>query len=627
MDLLTYLTLNRRFLSGFTIIFLILFMGICLSVGAESDVDCLKNIRDHLEDPLGFFNSWNFENDTNGFICKFTGIECWHPDENKVLNIKLTDMDLKGIFPRGIANCKSLTGLDLSHNKLYGEIPSDIGNLSSYLTTLDLSSNNFSGKIPLSLANCSYLNSLRLDYNQLTGQIPPELGLLPRIKIFTVTHNQLSGPVPNFRNSTSSNTILADSYANNPGLCGYPSNLCTSSSKKSHGRIIAVAAVGGVVLSAIAVGIAMFFVSRRLSKKKKEEDVEGNRWAKSIKGTKGIKVSLFEKSVSKMRLSDLMKATNNFSKGNIIGSGRTGTMYKAVLSDGTPLMVKRLQDSQHSEKEFAFEMATLGRVKHRNLVPLLGFCTAKKERLLVYKYMPNGTLHEQLHQVSDDGGQPMDWPLRLKIGIGAARGLAWMHHNCQPRIIHRNISSNCILLDIDFEPQISDFGLARLMNPLDTHLSTFVNGDFGDLGYVAPEYASTLVATPKGDVYSFGTVLLELVTGEKPTHVENAPESFKGNLVQWITNLSAESNLRNAIDKSLIGKGFDDELIQFVRVACKCVLPTPKERPTLFEVYQILRAIGERYNFTADDEIMMPLETDDADCIQELIVAQEVKKY
>ncbi|KAK2966613.1 hypothetical protein RJ640_025298 [Escallonia rubra] len=255
-----------------------------------------------------------------------------------------------------------------------------------------------------------------------------------------------------------------------------------------------------------------------------------------------------------MRLSDLMKATSNFSKNNIIGSGGTGTMYKAVLVDGTSLMVKRLQDTQHSEKEFASEMATLGNVKNRNLVPLLGFCMAKRERLLVYKYMPNGTLHDKLHFVGDDGTS-MEWPMRLKIGIGAAKGFAWLHHSCNPRIIHRNVSSKCILLDANFEPKISDFGLARLMNPIDTHLSTFVNGEFGDLGYVAPEYARTLVATPKGDVYSFGVVLLELVTGERSTYVSKAPESFKGNLVKWITELSSNSKLQDAIDKSLANKG------------------------------------------------------------------------
>lgn len=334
---------------------------------------------------------------------------------------------------------------------------------------------------------------------------------------------------------------------------------------------------------------------------------------------------MFDNSVSKMRLSDLMKATNNFSKSNIIGMTRTGTMYKALLPSGCALMVKRLQDSQHLEKEFVSEMKTLGRLKHRNLVPLMGFCMAKRERLLVYKYMENGTLYDQLHCLEPEA-RTMDWPMRLKIGIQAARGLAWLHHYCNPRIIHRNISSKCILLDKEFEPKLSDFGLARLMNPIDTHLSTFVNGEFGDLGYVDPEYPRTLVATPKGDVYSFGVVLLELITGEKPTHVANAPETFKGSLVEWITDLSSNSLLQTAIDKSLLGKGIDNELTQFLKVACHCVLPTAKERPTMFEVYQLLRAIGENYHFTTDDEILMPSDSTDANCQDELIVALEISQ-
>uniref|UniRef100_A0A5B6Z9M5 Protein kinase domain-containing protein n=1 Tax=Davidia involucrata TaxID=16924 RepID=A0A5B6Z9M5_DAVIN len=601
-------------------IFVLLLLSSNFSNGLESDINCLKALKGSLKDPFNYLNSsWNFNNDTEGFICKFIGIECWHPDENKVLNIRLSDMGLNGEFPRGIQNCTALTGLDLSSNKLYGTIPPDISKILPYVTTLDLSSNNFSGEIPVNLANCTYLNVLKLDNNQLTGQIPAEFGLLGRIKTFSVANNHLTGQVPNINSTTT------DSYANNAGLCGKPLPVCQGPPKKTHTGVIAGAAVGGVTVALLGVGIGMFFLSRRVSKKKKEEDPEGNKWARSIKGAKGIKLSVFEKSVSKMRLSDLMKATNNFSKDNIIGSGGTGTMYRAVLGGGTSLMVKRLQDTQHSEKEFVSEMATLGNVKHRNLVPLLGFCMAKKERLLVYKHMPNGTLHDQLHLVNE-GGESLEWPMRLKIGIGAAKAFAWLHHNCNPRIIHRNISSKCILLDVDFEPKISDFGLARLMNPVDTHLSTFVNGEFGDLGYVAPEYMRTLVATPKGDVYSFGVVLLELVTGERPTHVAKAPESFKGSLVEWITQLSSSSKLEDAIDNSLSGKGYDGELFQFLKVACRCVLPAHKERPTMFEVYQLLRAIGEQYNFTTFDEILMPSDSGDSDYMEELIVAREVKE-
>ncbi|KAK4369236.1 hypothetical protein RND71_013028 [Anisodus tanguticus] len=603
-----------------TLISLLLSCTVCCAL--QSDIDCLKSIKISLEDTLNILaSSWNFNNQTEGYICKFTGVDCWHPDENKVLGIRLPDMGLKGEFPRGIQNCSSLTTLDLSNNKLNGSIPFNISKVIGFVVNLDLSSNNLSGEIPVNLANCSYLNFLKLDNNRLTGHIPPEIGLLDRLKTFSVANNQLTGQVPNFRNAT---MFPAESYDNNQGLCGTPLPVCRGPAKKSPIGLILGATIGGVTVAAVAMTIGMFCYLRRLSrKKKKDEDPEGNKWAKSIKGAKAIKLSMFEKSVSKMRLNDLMKASDNFSKNNIIGSGRTGTVYRAVLDDGTSLMVKRLQNSRHSEKEFVSVMATLGKVKNRNLVPLLGFCVAKKERLLVYKDMPNGNLHDKLHLVSED--KVLEWPLRIKIGIGAAKGFAWLHHNCNPRIIHRNISSKCILLDVEFEPRISDFGLARLMNPIDTHLSTFVNGEFGDMGYVAPEYLRTLVATPKGDVYSFGVVLLELVTGERPTYVTKVPESFKGNLVEWITHLSGESML-HAIDSSLSGKGYDEEVFQVLKVACRCVLSAAKERPTMFEVYQLLRAIGERYNFTTENDILMPSESDDGFQMVEFIVAQDVKE-
>ncbi|XP_022954171.1 probably inactive leucine-rich repeat receptor-like protein kinase At5g48380 [Cucurbita moschata] len=605
--------------AGFVVVLLSSSNG--FTSATETDLSCLRSIKKSLQDPNNYLLSWDFSNRSEGVICKFSGVMCWHPDENRVLSISLSDMGLKGQFPPGIKNCTSLTGLDLSNNQISGQIPTDIGTIIKFATTLDLSSNDLTGPIPESIANCSYLNVLNLDHNQLTGQIPPELGLLGRLTKFSVANNLLTGPVPQFGGNL---TNKAEMYANNPGLCGGPSmNPCPSPSNRPHTSVIAGAAVGGVTVAAVGVGIGMFFYFRSASMKKRrrDDDPEGNKWARNIKGSKGIKISVIENSVPKMNLSDLMKATNNFSKSNIIGSGRTGCIYRAVFEDGSSLMVKRLQESQRSEKEFLSEMATLGSVKHANLVPLLGFCMAKKEKLLVYKDMPNGTLHDQLHP-EDGDRKPMEWSLRLKIGIRAAKGLAWLHHNCNPRIIHRNISSKCILLDETFEPKISDFGLARLMNPIDTHLSTFVNGEFGDIGYVAPEYSRTLVATPKGDVYSFGVVLLELVTGERPTHVSKASEDFKGNLVEWVTKLYENSKQQEALDDTLVDKNVDSELLQFLKVAWSCVVPTAKERPTMFEVYQLLRAIGEGYNFTSDDEIAMPTNTESDAGLEELIVAR-----
>ena len=205
---------------------------------------------------------------------------------NRVLNIRLSEMGLKGKFPRGIENCSSMIGLDLSSNKLSGPIPSDISLKLPFITTLDLSSNSFSGVIPLSLANCTYLNVLKLDNNQLTGSIPLQIGQLNRMKTFSVSNNRLSGPVPTFGFA-----IQADSYANNLGLCGGPLAPCPGTVKKSRVGIIAAAAIGGVTFTAIVVGIVLYYFSRGVVIKKKEDDPEGNEWAKNIKGTKGIKAS------------------------------------------------------------------------------------------------------------------------------------------------------------------------------------------------------------------------------------------------------------------------------------------------------------------------------------------------
>uniref|UniRef100_A0A7C9E865 Leucine-rich repeat-containing N-terminal plant-type domain-containing protein n=1 Tax=Opuntia streptacantha TaxID=393608 RepID=A0A7C9E865_OPUST len=313
---------SRSFIKAFIICLWCFLMG-GLSHASDQDVSCLRSIKESLRDPNNILEStWNFSNGTAGFICSFIGIECWHALDNKVFSISLPGMGLKGSFPLGIAGCSSLQGLDLSSNDLSGEIPSNISAIIPYVTTLDLSSNSFSGKIPVGLANCTYLNVLNLDHNRLSGQIPPQLGQLSRLKKFSVANNLLVGPVPHF----GSFTVTADSFANNPGLCGYLLSPCQSASKKSNTGIVVGALVGGILVGAVVLGLAMFF-ARRVSIKKKEEDPEGNGWAKIIKGTKRIRVSMFEDSLSKMRFSDLMKATDNFSKQNIIGHGTMGTIY------------------------------------------------------------------------------------------------------------------------------------------------------------------------------------------------------------------------------------------------------------------------------------------------------------
>ncbi|XP_047313720.1 probably inactive leucine-rich repeat receptor-like protein kinase At5g48380 [Impatiens glandulifera] len=239
-----------------------------LGYGIQSDIDCLRNLKDSLKDPLKILATWNFQNKTEGFICKFTGIECWHENENKVLNIRLSDMELQGEFPRALANCSALTGLDLSSNNLYGHIPSDISTILQSVTSLDLSYNKFNGSIPVNLSNCTYLNNLNLANNRFSGQIPLQLGSLGRIKRFSVANNLLTGRVPNMSYATS------ESYKNNPGLCGDSLPRCRAPSKKLkildddhfiNGFVV------GIISSGISVTVGMFFfMSSRMEKNKKK---------------------------------------------------------------------------------------------------------------------------------------------------------------------------------------------------------------------------------------------------------------------------------------------------------------------------------------------------------------------
>ena len=380
------------------------------------------------------------------------------------------------------------------------------------------------------------------------------------------------------------------------------------------GPIIGGALAGAAVLALVCTLLVWYYYSGRARTKESAFLRDEHKWAKRM--PKSVVVSLFEKPLMKLKLSELMFVTNDFSKENIIWSGRTGTVYKAFLADGSMLAVKRLNPSSlHSDKQFKSEMEILGRVRHRNLVPLLGYCVAGSEKLLIYKHMVNGSLKDWLHEVLPEGRNP-DWPTRVKISIGMARGLAWLHHTCNPRIIHCNISSSIILLDDDYEPRITDFGLARLMKPVDTHINTFVNGDFGDIGYVAPEYARTLVPTVKGDVYSFGVVLLELVTGQKASDVCSESD-FRGNLAEWVTFLSNNGRRDEAMDKTLKTKGFDSELNQILRIACRCIHSIPKERPSMYEVHQMLRAIGQKYNLTDNDDFLPFTESKEMESIDE----------
>ncbi|XP_060191857.1 proline-rich receptor-like protein kinase PERK8 [Lycium barbarum] len=288
---------------------------------------------------------------------------------------------------------------------------------------------------------------------------------------------------------------------------------------------------------------------------------------------------------------ELSEATNGFSSDSVLGEGGFGCVYKGVLSDGREVAVKQLKSgSGQGEREFRAEVEIISRVHHRHLVSLVGYCISEQQRLLVYDYVPNDTLDYHLH---GEGRPVMDWATRVKVAAGAARGLAYLHEDCHPRIIHRDIKTSNILLDINFEAQVADFGLARLAGDANnTHVTTRVMGTFG---YLAPEYASSGKLTEKSDVYSYGVVLLELITGRKP--VDQSQPLGDESLVEWARPLLAQAleteNFDDIVDSRLEKNYVASEMFRMIEAAAACVRHSASKRPKMSQVVRALDSMDE----------------------------------
>ncbi|KAK6921825.1 Serine-threonine/tyrosine-protein kinase, catalytic domain [Dillenia turbinata] len=275
---------------------------------------------------------------------------------------------------------------------------------------------------------------------------------------------------------------------------------------------------------------------------------------------------------------ELVAATNGFSDQNLVGEGGFGSVYKGCLPDGQEIAVKQLKiGGGQGEREFKAEVEIISRIHHRHLVSLVGYCISDNRRLLVYDYVPNNNLYYHLH---GEGRPVMDWVTRMKVASGAARGIAYLHEDCHPRIIHRDIKSSNILLDNNFEARVSDFGLAKLALDAYTHITTCVMGTFG---YMAPEYASSGKLTEKSDVYSFGVVLLELITGRKP--VDPSQPLGDDSLVEWARPLlshALETEKFETLTDPILEKNYvESEMFRMIEAAAACVRHSAAKRPTM----------------------------------------------
>ncbi|KAE8672502.1 putative receptor-like protein kinase [Hibiscus syriacus] len=292
-------------------------------------------------------------------------------------------------------------------------------------------------------------------------------------------------------------------------------------------------------------------------------------------------------------LRDLDCATNHFSGENVIGEGGYGMVYKGILINGTEVAVKKLFNNLgQAEKEFRVEVEAIGHVRHKNLVRLLGYCIEGVHRMLVYEYVNNGNLEQWLHGEIWKHGT-LTWEARMNVILGTAKALAYLHEAVEPKVVHRDIKSSNILIDDEFNAKVSDFGLAKLLDSGESHIATRVMGTFG---YVAPEYANTGLLNERSDTYSFGVLLLEVVTGRDPVDYERPANEI--NLVEWLKMMVGARRAEEVVDPNLKPRPTTRALRRALLVALRCVDPDADKRPKMSQVVQMLDA--DDYPFRED---------------------------
>ncbi|KAG5524794.1 hypothetical protein RHGRI_031451 [Rhododendron griersonianum] len=486
---------------------------------------------------------------------------------------------LSGKIPVGLTNLSQLNTLNLAGNSLTGDFPTTILSWEN-INTLNLSRNRLSGPIPAVIGTLPNLLNLDLSENRFAGQIPAEVGQL-RLTNLNLSSNQLSGQIPSAFDNLAFNT----SFLNNPNLCAttpIPNvRFCSSKTRKSDDlspKIFALILVFAVLLFFFT-ALLTFFMVRDYRRKKLKRNLAA--W----------KLTSFQR-FNFTKANVLAGLTEN----NLIGSGGSGKIYRvAVNNSGDYVAVKKIWTKgkldNKLEKEFLAEVDILGTIRHCNIVKLLCCISSEDSKLLVYEYMENQSLDKWLHVKKRRETDParhivLDWPKRLEIAIGAAQGLCYMHHDCTPRIIHRDVKSSNILLDSEFKARMADFGLAKILAKRD-ELNT-MSAVAGSFGYMAPEYAYTTKVNEKIDVYSFGVVLLELVTGREANDGDEHT-----NLAEWAWRLHGEGNpIIDALDEYIKEPLNLEEKSCVFNLGLICTSTLPSSRPSMKEVLQMLHRIG-----------------------------------
>ncbi|KAF5736488.1 hypothetical protein HS088_TW14G00631 [Tripterygium wilfordii] len=560
-------------------------------------------------------------------ICSsWIGVTC-NVNKTRVTGIRLPGVGLYGDIPANtIGKLDALRVLSLRSNHLNGHVPSDIPSipalqylylqhnnfsgifpafLSPQLIVLDVSFNSFFGSISPGIQNLTKLVELYIQDNSFSGAIPNIS--LPMLKIANLSNNKFNGSIPHFFQN-----FPTSSFTGNSLLCGLPLKPCsrissspspspvyfpipsgnsqnqhaTSRKKLGTTSIIAIAIGGSAVLFLLLV---VFFICCL-----KREDSEGNGMLKSktvsekpkdfgsgVQEAEKNKLCFFEGCSYNFDLEDLLRAS-----AEVLGKGSYGTAYKAVLDDGTTVVVKRLKEVVAGKKEFEQQMELIGRLgQHPNIISLRAYYYSKDEKLLVYNYMTAGSLFSVLHGNIGAGTTPLDWDSRVKISLSAARGIAHIHSEGGAKCIHGNIKSSNVLLAEELDGCISDLALTPLLNFPSTMSRT--------IGYRAPEVTEARKITHKSDVYSFGVLLLEVLTGKAPIPSSGGHEDVV-DLPRWVRSVVREEWTAEVFDVELLNfQNSQEEMVEMLQVALACVSKVPDMRPKMDEVVRMMEEIQQ----------------------------------
>ncbi|MBA0858745.1 hypothetical protein Goshw_000015 [Gossypium schwendimanii] len=582
----------------------------------------LLEIKSTLNDSKNFLGNWLA---TDESPCNWTGISCF-PNLQRVRSINLPYMQLGGSISPSIGKLNRLQRLALHQNNLHGLIPNEISNC-THLRALYLRANYLEGGIPSNVGSLSLLTVLDLSSNLLKGSIPLSIGRLTRLRYLNLSTNFFSGEIPDigvlntFGNKSVGYGFLFDMDMFPPTLCSGLSAIWIYVDNKFNGHVglhsdsqqfylmlkvmkqlasqtkrsshyIKGVLIGAMSTMAVMLVVLLAFLWICLLSKKERAAKRYTEVKKQVHEDSSKKLITFHGDLPYPSC-EIIEKLESLDEEDVVGSGGFGTVYRMVMNDCGTFAVKRI-DRNHdgSDQAFEREVEILGTIKHINLVNLRGYCRLPASKLLIYDYLAMGSLDNFLHE-SKEEVRPLNWCARLKIALGSARGIAYLHHDCCPKIVHLDIKSSNILLDENLEPHVSDFGLAKLLVDEEAHVTTVVAGTFG---YLAPEYLQSGRATEKSDIYSFGVLLLELVTGKRPTDPTFVKRGL--NVVGWMNTLLRENRLEYIVDRRC--NDTDMETLEAIlEVAAKCTDANPDERPTMSQVVQLL-----------EQEVMSPCPSD-----------------